>query len=312
MLRRALSRKIRSARRRLRSTAIDLRDRITFESAYAAVSRSTRRTTQTRAVVVHLHYPEAWSALAPRLHLLEATTLVVTVNAHSHAMRHTIVSEFPDAICVRVPNRGRDVLPFLCVARALDRRGYTSVLKLHSKKSTHFEAGDQWRDAMVDDLLPEDPGARSEVLTAIDLPDTGMVGPGSARFPLSTYWKNNAVRAADLLRPHVSADQLARLGSPDQLAFFAGTMFWTRLDAVRALLKMPVGAFRREPIPKDGELVHALERALCLLPALSGRRIYTSDGGHVSPEGAQAASVPQWYLEAVRAATNAARSGKQG
>ncbi|WP_241151585.1 rhamnan synthesis F family protein, partial [Pseudomonas viridiflava] len=50
-------------------------------------------------------------------------------------------------------NLGRDVLPFLHLARIVAKDGYPIILKLHTKKSKHREDGDKWRNELVDKLV---------------------------------------------------------------------------------------------------------------------------------------------------------------
>ena len=281
---------------------VDLRDVIAALRTRRAMARFTA--TSDVAVAVHLFYAELWPVLAARLARITptGTDLYVTVPRHHRDAIGLIRESFPNARCVVVPNRGRDVLPFLLVARRLAELGYVAVLKVHSKKSEHFGGGERWRDGMLDELMPEDPAVLTDVLTAMRRPSTGVLGPKSAYFPLSTYWTGNAACATELLRPAVSSDALARLATPEELGFFAGTMFWARLDALTPLLTVRVRAFAREPTPKDGTLAHALERAMSVLPELLGREDYDCDGVRVASRPALAEPLPQWYVAATQAA----------
>jgi hypothetical protein len=84
-------------------------------------------------------------------------------------------------------------------------------------------------------------------------------------------------------------------------------MFWVRLDAIRPLLDLATTDFPKEPIPKDGTLAHALERAFCVLPELTGRATFECDGSTIAARPALAEPVPQWYRDAVRATWEAER-----
>jgi lipopolysaccharide biosynthesis protein len=303
-----------SIRRRARRIARRWRARATRLRAdlpdLPATARSRARTRLWRgrrhdtAVALHLYYPELWPGLASYLERVcpDRADLVVTLPREHRSLAPTIRSRFPGARCLVVPNRGRDVLPFSVVAAALDRLGYVGVLKIHAKRSVHSDSGDTWRDTMLDELLPSRPETVEEILAALRRPDTGMVGPSGTYFPLSTYWTGNAATVRRLLAPHVDAASLDLLDQPDQLGFFAGTMFWVRLDAVAPLLHEPARAYVREPTPKDGTLAHALERAFCVLPELTGRSTYESDGTTVAPRARSAAPVPDWYRESARRA----------
>jgi lipopolysaccharide biosynthesis protein len=155
---------------------------------------------------------------------------------------------------------------------------------------------------MLEQLVPADPATLGSLLDVLRLADTGLVGPRGTYFPLSTYWANNAVTVRRLVARHVAEQRLTALDEPERLGFFAGTMFWARLDAIAPLLDQPTRSFVREPTPKDGTLAHALERAFCVLPELLGRRLFDCDGLVVEPRAATAEPVPDWYRESVRQA----------
>jgi lipopolysaccharide biosynthesis protein len=285
---------------------IDRRDaRVARRAQRAAARRPTGRDT---AVLVHLYYPEVWPVLAAYVSRLRPgrADVFVTIPKQNRRAVALVRKTFPEARCLVVPNRGRDVLPFLIVADRLRRAGYEIVLKIHSKKSEHFGGGDQWRDQMLEELLPEDPAVLDEILDTLARPATGMVGPHSSYFPLNTYWAGNAPTVRRLLAPVVSGEALARLQNPRELGFFAGTMFWTRLDALEPLLGVGVRDFVCEPTPKDGTMSHALERAMPVLPELSGRHQFDSDGTRVAPRPALADVLPDWYRSATKAAIAAA------
>ena len=70
-------------------------------------------------VIVHVFYPELWPPLAERIALIPAPVdLVVTlVEGRSEALADSIVAQFPDVRFEVVPNRGRDMWPFVRVRR---------------------------------------------------------------------------------------------------------------------------------------------------------------------------------------------------
>lgn len=255
------------------------------------------------AVALHLYYPELWEPLTAYLDRLgDRVDLFVTLSREHHRMADVIKARYPGTRCVVVPNRGRDVLPFDLVGPALLRLGYAGVLKIHAKRSVQFEAGDTWRDTMLEQLVPAGAETIDSLLEVLRRADTGLVGPRGTYFPLSTYWANNATTVRRLVGPYVSQDRLALLDDPERLGFFAGTMFWARLDAIAPLLRQPTRSFVREPTPRDGTVAHALERAFSVLPELQGRRLFDSDGQVVQPRASSAEPLPDWYLKSVQRA----------
>jgi len=302
--RRRARRALGAARRRAGARALDLRDAAAARAASRSLGRITRGSADT-AVVIHLYYPEVWPSLAAhvaRLHPHDVDIFVTLPKANRYLIP-AIHKSFPAAHCIVTPNRGRDILPFVLVAEHLASMGYKVALKLHSKKSEHFGGGDQWRESMLDELLPDDPAVVAAILEVLHDDRTGMIGPRSTYFALSTYWAGNADTVKRLLPSTVSVEALNRLERPNELGFFAGAMFWVRLDAIAPLLPQNPLEFVREPTRKDGTLAHALERAISVLPELLGRHQFDTDGCAIAARPPAADPLPEWY----RAATKAAR-----
>ena len=303
---------VRTGRRRLTAALVDLRDVTRVAAARRSLSRLAGSCADT-AVVLHLYYPEVWPQVIPYLRRTDGlgVDVFVTLPPQHAAMVSELAATFPGAKVVVVPNRGRDVLPFTVVAERLAELGYVAVLKIHAKRSVHFGAGDRWRDGMLDELLPEDPEVLATILATMRRPTTGVLGPRGSYFALSTYWAGNAATVRRLLGPVLPPDALEALERPQELGFFAGSMFWTRLDAVRPLLHQRTLDFVREPTPKDGALAHALERAMTVLPELLGREQYDCDGASVALRPALAEPLPEWYRTAPQQA-KARPAGRAG
>ena len=111
-------------------------------------------------VIAHVFYPELWPALAERIARIPAPVdLVVTlVEGRSEALADSIVAQFPDVRFEVVPNRGRDMWPFVRVVELGLVGDYDAVLKLHTKASVHRIDGDAWRDRLLDSLCPSPEG----------------------------------------------------------------------------------------------------------------------------------------------------------
>jgi lipopolysaccharide biosynthesis protein len=240
------------------------------------------------AVVLHLYYPESWALFADRLEALDGTPfdLFVTLPREHLALTAQIHERNPAARILETPNRGRDVLPFLKTARHLQARGYEHVLKLHSKRSTHRNDGAQRLAEILERLLPRDAAALGSVMAALGDPGTGVVGPASQYVTLA---KNYAANRRHVMRAlsHAHSPAVARRvdGNVHDFGFFAGTMFWARLDALAPVLQPNYGLrdFGHESGQIDGTFAHGLERVLCVSPEVQGRVVYEADGARVAP-----------------------------
>ena len=174
---------------------------------------------------------------------------------------------------VGVPNRGRDVAPFVCelLPRAL-ANGHPWLLKLHTKRSQHLEDGRHWSGHLLGQLGSPSTCAMLERWFA-EQPQLGLVAAAGTLLPNGISLHHNARHLAAL------ADQLGwstrwLLQQP----FVAGSMFAVRAQALAPLLelKLPLGAFEPEQQQRDGTLAHALERlmaALVIEQALEAREL---------------------------------------
>lgn len=157
-----------------------------------------------------------------------------------------------------VPNRGRDVAPFLSILHDVIRDGHSVLLKVHTKKSVHRSDGEVWRKDLFEKLL-----SRSAIRRAMEAfssrADLGVIGADGHVVPMDFYWGSNAKTTRRLAeRMGVSASELM------ELTFVAGTMFFARIEALRPLgsLGLRCGDFEEEAGQVDGTLAHAVERAI--------------------------------------------------
>ncbi|WP_230595973.1 rhamnan synthesis F family protein [Xanthomonas albilineans] len=170
------------------------------------------------------------------------------------------------------PNIGRDVGPFISLLNAglLDR--YDAVCKIHSKKSLYHDAGGQWRDDLMKSLL----GSSLTVLKILrsfdEVPACGIVGPDNAYVCNARFWGGNEERLR-LLASETNIDD-ARI----RLGFFAGTMFWFRPAALRALQlrSIALSEFDPEVGQRDATLAHVVERLFVLLIEQAGYHASTT------------------------------------
>ncbi|WIX33794.1 glycoside hydrolase family 99-like domain-containing protein [Salinicola sp. JS01] len=230
------------------------------------------------AVILHLYYPEMWETVLPWLrHIPDGHDLFVTLAEDAPAdTERRLAADIDDVRTARVPNRGRDIAPFLEVLRAIRPLGYTAVCKVHAKKSLHRADGEGWRDEMFAKLLG-DAGHIGEIQRAFaDNPELGLVGPAGHWLAYPRYWGIHPESPAQVHR------LLERLGSAeplDTMHFFAGSMFWCRPEALAALLDvLHWGDFEHELAQTDGALGHAIERILARAVTAAGYRVTDTDG----------------------------------
>ena len=185
--------------------------------------------------------------------------LIVTAPVENEALLAAIRFRLPNAELIPLPNRGRDIGPFLAVLPALIERGYDAVLKLQTKRGG--AEPDTWRYAMIEPLI----GAAIATLNCFER-DPDLVIAGARRFYLA---------GPMFIGPNVDALRKVS-GDPNPLSeswgFFAGTMFWVRPQLFAPLAKADI-AFETSNNSNDGQIEHAVERCFGLLAAKSGGRI---------------------------------------
>ncbi|OBU66934.1 hypothetical protein A9K58_10830 [Stenotrophomonas maltophilia] len=236
----------------------------------ALVPAPARQRPARPCVVIHAWYPDVFAEL---LRKVQATGLqwrvVVTTPHERHAeIQQVLAASGVEAEIHSFANHGRDILPFLQLAEALLEDGEDIVLKLHTKRSTHRNDGDQWRNELVDRLLA--PERAALIVEAFDAdPGLGLVPPEGHVQRLDYFWGANERNVQGLL---------SRFGLPqadtDNDTFIAGSMFWVRLEALRPMFDahLQPSLFDEEAGQVDGTLAHAIERTFTLVARYAGYR----------------------------------------
>lgn len=218
------------------------------------------------AIVVHLFHEDVAIELLRQLAELGADVDVIATGPPMSRVVAEAFSRLPRADFVETPNEGFDVAPFIEVLPLLERRGYDLVCKLHTKRGTSG-FGRQWRRACLDALV----GSAEAVAATIEAfrrrPDLAMVGPAELYLSASANMTANAdgvTRLAPIIFPSLEL--------PPDWGFFAGTMFWTRLESLRPFARLRGGAAAWEGggTAVDGGFAHAVERLFGLIPVVAG------------------------------------------
>jgi len=173
-----------------------------------------------------------------------------------------------------VPNRGRDLRPFLTEYNFLDG-GYDLVGHVHCKKSPHLDAqvGEVWRQFLWRSLLGSDYPMMDVIAHNFETdPTLGLVFPDD---PNLVGWRRNK-----LLATHLARRMRLKIELPDAFEFPVGSMFWCRPAALRPLFELGLSwdDYPPEPLPIDGTILHAIER---LLPFIAEHEGYRYAGIHI-------------------------------
>jgi glycosyltransferase involved in cell wall biosynthesis len=271
----------------------------TYADSVEILSRHINTENKKIAVILHLFYADLWDYFSEKLEIMDTKSydLFVTVRENEERIKTIILEKFPNAVVIDVPNKGRDVLPFLIVANSIKGKGYEIFLKLHSKKSKHRDDGNTWMNNMVDSLLPKKKAALRQILETLDKENTAIVGPKNEYVSLSVNYEANKQHLRRLIKHYKTRKVSEHVDlSRFDYGFFAGTMFWAKFDALKPIIseKIKIGSFESEGGQIDQTLAHAYERLFCLIPELNDMKIYDADANGVGLVEYENGVIPQW------------------
>lgn len=252
------------------------------------------------AVVLHLYYVDMWPAFVERLAALKGQPfdIFVSVSLANKDFTNEIKKTYPGAHVFAVPNRGRDVMPFMMLLPHLHRAGYQYILKFHSKKSTHRTDGNEWFTGIIDKLLPTNKKVMQQLLDALSRKETGVIGPSGEYLSLEVNFAANHRGIVRIMRKLFGRKVSKRIADhKEDYGFIAGTMFWARMDALAPVFKLRLKPWSFDP--EEGQIdattAHALERVFTLIPEVEGRDIYEVDNRRLSKITAyNSGKIPDW------------------
>lgn len=233
------------------------------------------------AIQVHIFYldllDEATSFCANMPYKFDALISIVDERAKDKV--HAAFQKIPKAqkcIVRVVPNRGRDVAPFLVGFGDLLPE-YDFIAHVHSKKSLYTGSEQKnWRNYLFDALLGS-PERIRKIFKAFDDDETvGVIYPRPAdNVPYSafTWLSNHAVGQNLLKRAGIAPNKT------DYFDFPAGTMFWARTAALKKFFAcgLTINDFPPEQGQNDGTIAHAFERSILLAAKSEGMSYYEFD-----------------------------------
>ena len=150
--------------------------------------------------------------------------MVTLVEGRSEVLADSIVAQFPEVRFEVVPNRGRDMWPFVRVLELGLVGDYDAVLKLHTKASVHRIDGDAWRDRLLDSLCPSPEGIGLILELLRRDPGVGMIAPAGAVLGREFWGSNGPMVDALAARTGIGVD-------PERVWFPGGSMFWSPTGA---------------------------------------------------------------------------------
>ena len=230
------------------------------------------------AVQAHIFYLDLLEEMANYCANMPYTfdALVSIVDKSALDKVHAVFEKIPNVekTVVRVvPNRGRDVAPFLAGFGDLLPE-YDFIAHIHSKKSLYTGSEQQnWRNYLFDALLGSPERIRKIFRAFADDERVGVIYPRPADnvpYAAFTWMSNRAVGQMLLNRARIAPNRTEYFDFP------AGTMFWARRQALQKFfaLGLTFEDFPPELGQNDGTIAHAFERSILLAAQTEGLSFY--------------------------------------
>lgn len=226
------------------------------------------------ALMVHGFYLDGLAAILERLPeaLLSAIDVYVSTPLERLSAAAAVLRRrgCPVVKLFGVPNRGRDIAPFLLqLLPAVLAHGHPSFVKLHTKASPHLADGEDWGEHLIKSLLAPSMLKGLNEQLRMD-PKLGLLAPAGTRVPITLQLQNNGTHLLQLQR------RTGLLGVELLDAdFIAGSMLAGRVELLKPLVDLgqQLSDFEAEAGQTDGTLAHALERWIGVLAHQQGLRV---------------------------------------
>lgn len=229
----------------------------------------------TICVHLHLFHQEMWDELLNHIRKIPVSFTFLLSHCGEAALdfQEEAKQKLPNAqrIVVRsVCNKGRDVAPWV-VGFADEILNFDILFHFHSKKSDYKTSYSGWRRFLIHQTI----GSQSIIEQILGLfsndAKLGLVAPPYfSALPNQPQWGANRDATHELLK--IFGYPINQDECPD---FPAGSFFWARVKSIAPLLTcgLSYDDFEEENGQLDGTLGHAIERALGILPKLTGYKV---------------------------------------
>lgn len=224
------------------------------------------------AIHLHLYYTDMIYEFIDRFNTLPYNfDLFVSTRADANT---TVISQLlvknisrlQNVVVENVPNRGRDLAPFI-ITFGKQLLKYDVIAHFQSKKSVESKFLEHWGECILDTLIgPVDgSGGRAAYIIKLLSASADIVYPALPRFfPRGDIgdsgWGCNQDDGQAILEQYsdITLDMYPKID------FVAGSMFWAKAECLEKFLSLPLSwdDFSDEPIHVDGTLPHALERLI--------------------------------------------------
>ena len=215
------------------------------------------------ALHLHMYYPDMLHDIIKRLEVnkIRPDLFVSVKDNNSINLVKKALSNYSGNIAdiQIVPNRGRDIGPFLTVFGKQLVKDYDIIGHIHTKKSldiTDRSIGSLWNNFLLENLLGGNNGGcmADAIISSINNnKNIGIVFPDD---PHVIGWTKNR-QIAEIIATQLGISEL-----PDEFNFPVGTMFWICSSVLKRFVDLDLQweDYPPEPLLYDGSILHAIER----------------------------------------------------
>jgi len=224
------------------------------------------------AVIIHVYYSDLFDEMLSYVDNIEyEPSLFISVNSKEdyQKIKKTLATKRYRNISIKiVPNRGRDIAPFL-IEFSQQLQEFDLCCKIHSKKSLYLGKDQkEWREHLFYNLLGNKKIVNDIINAFYNNENLGLLFSDSYYFIHFSWfsWTNNKEVVRTILQK-LNLNSLLSLLNKTYIDFPAGSMFWFRPKALSPLLNTNFSYhdFPEEPINSDGTIAHGIERLIAYI-----------------------------------------------
>lgn len=235
--------------------------------------------TKNHAIILHLFYIDLWTEMKSYIEPILSrgdVDLYVSITEGSESILPEL-EQYAES-CFILPNKGLDIGPFIYVLKHISNINYSTITKIHTKKSLHhgqsIEFGEKWRKTLIKSMIG-DLNTFNECVNEIDKNELTLIGSSEYYFNFESDKYNiphhySVIKEAlNLLQINITETPITNnLGNIESVKFgegnfIAGSMFITSHKYLKLLFKNADMINLYESLPENyhrNSVAHAIER----------------------------------------------------
>jgi lipopolysaccharide biosynthesis protein len=230
------------------------------------------------AVMAHVYHAERWEELAAYLdNIAEPFDLFAAIVREDDAkcVRASLPENVERCFLGVVPNRGRDMAPFLASLRIVHRLDYEIALRVNTEETSMCNGGgESWKDMLEKSLGSR--AATSDILYLLRSEhEIGLIAASGHLLPAESSWGQRGEAELNLMHFERLVTEVGLPRRTRGFCFPAGPVYWFRPRALSPLaaLEIEEDDAPSESGQADWTIAQALEPIVGLASSTDGWRI---------------------------------------